>query len=265
MRENDVSLPEKKQRVLSLLREKKFLEAKALLEQMVSADRADADAWMYLSTIYAQTGPVGEFERCCRQAIRANPDIVNAHFNLGVALGMQGKMHDAIQSYRQAVALKPDHILALFNLGHALQLDFQLEEALSCYSRVLGIKPGPTDHVPPGFSATVLHYMANVLKAQGKMEEAIIHYRQALSLNPGMTGAHSDMLLALNYDPRDAESVFEEHVKWGKRHGYTGANAFQHRRSPATDRPLRVESGRLRLVGLDQLGRAQYQHRQLGL
>ena len=105
---------------------------------------------------------------------------------------------------------------------------------------MLGIKPAPTDHVPPGFSATVHHYMANVLKAQGKMKEAIIHYRQALSLNPGMTGAHSDMLLALNYDPPDAESVFDEHVKWGRRHGYTGANAFQHRRSQASDRPLRV-------------------------
>ena len=238
--EKEMSLPEKKQRAESLLRAKNFPEAKRLLEEIVRSDQADVDAWMYLSMIYAQTGPVGEFERCCRQAISANPNIANAHFNLAIALNAQGKIHDAIQSYRQVIKLKPNHILALFNLGHALQLIFQLDEALSCYSRVLGIKSTPTDHVPPNFNATVYHYMANVLKAQGKMKEAIVHYQQALSLNPGMTGAHSDMLLALNYDPPDADSVFEEHVQWGKRHGYAGASAFQHLQSREPDRPLQV-------------------------
>lgn len=238
--ENDMSLPEKKQRATSLLREKNFPEAKRLLEEIVRSDGMDADAWMYLSMIYAQTGPVGEFERCCRQAVSANPNIVNAHFNLGVALNAQNKVHDAIQSYRQAVKLKPDHVLALFNLGHSLQRVFLLDEALSCYKRVLTIKAIPTDHVPVNFSATVHHYLANVLKAQGRMEEAIVHYRQALSLNPGLTGAHSDMLLALNYDPPDPEIVFDEHLKWGKRHAYAGSIAYQHRQSRNPDRPLRV-------------------------
>ena len=240
MREKDVSLPEKKQRAVLLIKGRNFPEAKKLLEEMIKSDRSDVDAWTYLAMIYAQTGPVGEFERCCRQVVSATPNSANAHFNLGVSLGMQDKVYDAIQSYRQAVKLKPDHVLALFNLGHSLQRVFLLEEALSCYTRVLDIKSTPADHVPPNFNATVQHYLANVLKAQGKMKEALAHYRQALDLNPAMTGAHSDMLLALNYDPPDAESVFDEHVKWGKRHGYTGANPFQHRRTQGSDRPLRV-------------------------
>ncbi|HYA27640.1 MAG TPA: tetratricopeptide repeat protein [Acidobacteriota bacterium] len=239
MSHKDASLP-KKQRAESLLRERNFPEARRLLEEIVGSDRTDVDAWMYLSMIYAQTGPVGEFEKCCRQAVSANPHVPNAHFNLGVALSMQGKVSDAIQSYRQAVKLKPDHILALFNLGHTLQRVFQLDEALSCYSRVLGIKPTPIDHVPPNLNATVYHYMANVLKAQGKMKEAIVHYRRALDLNPNLTGAHSDMLLALNYDSPDAKSVFEEHVNWGRHHGYAGAHVFQHRHSREPDRPLRI-------------------------
>jgi len=238
--EKVVSLPEKKQRAVSLLRGKNFPEAKILLEEIVRSDRTDVDAWMYLSMIYAQTGPVGEFERCCRQAVSANPNVVNAHFNLGVALNAQSKVYDAIQSFRQAVTLKPDHILALFNLGTALQRVFLLDEALSCYLRVLDIKATPADHVPVDFSATVHHYLANVLKAQGRMEEAIVHYRQALSLNPGITGAHSDMLLALNYDPPNPEIVFDEHLKWGKRQAYAGPIVYQHRQSRAPDRPLRV-------------------------
>ena len=240
MSEEVVSLPEKKQRAISLLRGKNFPEAKRLLEEIVSSDRTDVNAWMYLSMIYAQTGPVDEFERCCRQAAAANPNVVNVHFNLGVALNAQNKVYDAIQSYRQAVTLKPDHILALFNLGHSLQRVFLLDEALSCYLRVLDIKVTPADHVPANFSSTVHHYIANVLKAQGRMEEAIVHYRQALSLNPGLTGAYSDMLLALNYDPPNPEIVFDEHLKWGKCHAYTGPIVYQHRQSKAPERPLRV-------------------------
>ncbi|MDH5513061.1 MAG: hypothetical protein OEY27_07605, partial [Gammaproteobacteria bacterium] len=77
-------LPEKKQRVLSLIRGRNFPEAKRLLEEMISSDQMNVEAWIYLSMIYAQTGPVSEFERCCRNAIVANPGLPNTHFNLGV-------------------------------------------------------------------------------------------------------------------------------------------------------------------------------------
>lgn len=235
-----MSLPDKMQRAVSLLRGKNLPEAKRLLEEIVSSDRTDVNAWIYLSMIYAQTGPVGEFERCCRGAIAANPSLPNAHFNLGVALGSQGKVNEAIQSYRRAVQLKPDHVLSLFNLGHSLQVTFCLEEAFSCYTRVLSLKLTPADPVPANFHATVHHYMANVLKAQGKMREANDHFRQALTLNPAMPGEHSDMLLALNYDPPDPDVVFAEHVEWGKRHAYTGPTAYQHRQSRDPERTLRI-------------------------
>ncbi len=233
-------LPEKKQRAISLLKEKNIPEAKRLLEEIIESDRMDADAWTYLSMIYAQTGPVGEFERCCRQAVAANPGLPNAHFNLGVALGAQNKIYDAIQSYRQAIALRPDHIVALFNLAHSLQRVFLLDEALSRYKQVLSLQPTPADPVPPNFNATVYHYMANVLKAQGRMQDAIVHYREALELNPGMVGAHSDMLVAMNYEPPDAKSVYDAHVEWGRRHGYKGPSIYQHRCSRAPDQPLRI-------------------------
>lgn len=240
MNKTDAPFPQKKQQALALLRARNFTEAAPLLEDIVRRDPSDVDSWTYLSVIYSQAGHVGEFERCCRGAIAANPGLPNAHFNLGVALSSQGKVHEATQSYQQAVKLKPDHVLALFNLGHALQLTFNLEESRSCYSRVLAIKPTPADPVPANFNATVHHYLANVLKAQGKMKEANVYYRQVLSLDPDNAGARSDMLLALNYDPPDAELVFEEHMNWGRLHGYAGPAVYQYRQSRDPDRPLRI-------------------------
>jgi protein O-GlcNAc transferase len=48
------------------------------------------------------------------------------------------------------------------------------------------------------------------------------------------------MLLALNYDPPDADSVFNEHVNWGNRHGNGGGISFAQRNLREIDRPLRV-------------------------
>ncbi|MDH5512213.1 MAG: hypothetical protein OEY27_03280, partial [Gammaproteobacteria bacterium] len=126
------------------------------------------------------------------------------------------------------------------NLGHLLQSSFCLEEAFICYSRVLGLKPTPADSIPENFHATVNHYIANVLKAQGKMREANKHYRQALALNPAMPGVHSDMLLALNYDPPDPNEVFSEHMEWSRRHAYTGPAAYQHKQSRDPERTMRI-------------------------
>jgi tetratricopeptide (TPR) repeat protein len=63
------------------------------------------------------------FER----ANRGTPDpaardrFVRALNNLGVALGSQGKLDDAIQQFKRALALDPDFAQARHNLTTALQ------------------------------------------------------------------------------------------------------------------------------------------------
>jgi predicted O-linked N-acetylglucosamine transferase (SPINDLY family) len=240
MSKKNVLTHAKKQHVLSLLMRNNFHEARILLEEIVKCDRTDIDSWLNLAIVYSRTGAIGEVERCCRQAISIRPDIVDTHFNLGVALYMQGKVDDAIRSYRDALKLKPNHILALFNLGKALLTVSLLDEALSCCVRVLRMKPTPADNVPGDFISTVHHAMASVLKAQGRIKEAIVYYQQTLSLNPGLAKANSDLLLALNYESTDAAAVFNEHVRWGKRHGHVSLQDYVHNNSKVIDRPLRV-------------------------
>lgn len=240
MNKKDTLFLQTKQQALALLRARNFAGAVPLLEDVVRKDPFDADSWTYLSVIYSQAGQAGDFERCCRGAITANPELPNAHFNLGVALGSQGRTQEAIQCFRRTIQLKPDHVLALYNLGHWLQQGFVLDEARSCYERVLASKPTATDQVPANFDATVSHSLANVLKAQGRMADANGYYRQALSLDPDMVGGHSDMLLALNYDPPEPGHVFEEHLRWDLRHGYKGPIAYSYRQSRDPKRPLRI-------------------------
>lgn len=240
MYKNNMLTHAKKQRALQSLQSGRFLEAKALLEEIVRIDRTDIDSWMNLAIVNSQTGSVGEVERCCRQAIALRPGIVEAHFNLGAALYIQGKTTEAAQCYRQTLKLKPDHILALFNLGKALHVDVQLEEALDCFERALRAKPKPSDNLPGDFRSTVHHAIASVLKALGRMEEAVEQYHEALRLNPRLTKAHSDLLLALNYHATDPAVIFNEHVRWGKNNNPGNIPAEPYGNTPDPDRPLRI-------------------------
>ncbi|MGO9245544.1 MAG: tetratricopeptide repeat protein, partial [Verrucomicrobiia bacterium] len=56
---------------------------------------------------------IGQYE----QALRIEPDYVDAHYNLGIALSHIGKIQEAIGQYEQALRIKPDHAKAHNNLG----------------------------------------------------------------------------------------------------------------------------------------------------
>jgi len=55
-----------------------------------------------------------------RAALRANPNFVEAHNNLGIALGSQGKIDDAIAEFQLALKLRPEFSDAQKNLTMAL-------------------------------------------------------------------------------------------------------------------------------------------------
>ena len=53
----------------------------------------------------------------CKQAIRIDPDDVDAHYNLGYAYGNLGMYKEAIEVYKQAIRIKPDDVGAHYYLG----------------------------------------------------------------------------------------------------------------------------------------------------
>ncbi len=57
-----------------------------------------------------QSGDTAFAIHCYRQAIAMNPDLVQAHYGLGLALQAQGDMENARLSYRKAADLDPDYL-----------------------------------------------------------------------------------------------------------------------------------------------------------
>ncbi len=82
-----------------------------------------------------------EAESLWRSILQTDPRNPVAHYNLGIALGNQGKWAEAIAAYQQALKLDPQFKTAYLNLGHALTMLKQLSEAGAAYEQVLKLDP----------------------------------------------------------------------------------------------------------------------------
>lgn len=72
------------------------------------------------------------------------PNVAEAHYNRGNALGALGRLAEAIAAYDTALALRPDLVGALNNRGWLLAQLNRYSEALDSYDRALAIVPDYT-------------------------------------------------------------------------------------------------------------------------
>jgi tetratricopeptide (TPR) repeat protein len=123
-----------------------------------------------------------------------------AHHNLGVALGHQGKLDEAIGAYRTAIAIQPGLIESYCNLAVALRDQGRLDEAVDCCRQAIAIGPR---------SAEAYSNLGMALWEQGKAEEATSAYRHAIAINPDYAEAIYNLGMALLKQGKTAEAIAE--------------------------------------------------------
>jgi protein O-GlcNAc transferase len=118
------------------------------------------------------------------RAVALKPELAEAHNDLGVVLGAQGRFTEAVASFERAIVLNPNYAEAYNNLGSALGSLGRFVEATACFERSLAINPS--------FAMAQL-YLGNALRAQGKLDQAVTHYERAVAIDPKFAIAHYNL------------------------------------------------------------------------
>jgi tetratricopeptide (TPR) repeat protein len=103
-----------------------------------------------------------------RRALELDPNLGDAHLNLGHLLHERGDLAAAELHYRRALELLPEDPTAAFNLGVVLQDSRRFDEAVRAYEAALEIDPSFAD----------AHYnLAGLYERTGEPEAAFRHLR----------------------------------------------------------------------------------------
>lgn len=152
-------------------------EDDSLIVQVAGGEKRSftAQAELILGQAAEQKGRVNDAIQYYREALQRDPDIVEAHNNLGNLLDSLGKPDEALAEYRAAVKLRPTTPLVHENLGTQLAEMGRFDEAMSEYMEAARLAPA---------DARPVYLMGKAQLRRGQTGAAVAAFENALHLNP---------------------------------------------------------------------------------
>jgi tetratricopeptide (TPR) repeat protein len=200
--------------ILSLMNQARFSDALVLLDNLLSSNPNDADAFNKRGFILQQFGrhdeAIGNF---CR-ALMLQPAFPEAFNNRGNSLKETDRHLDAIDDYDQAIRLRPDYGLPYSNKSLCLLHLKRFDEALQACDKALDIAPNFAD---------ALNNKGFLLQKVGRFEEAIEWFERALSINGRHSGALNNLAYSLQQIGELSESAKRYEELLSIRPGYPEA------------------------------------------
>jgi tetratricopeptide (TPR) repeat protein len=155
---------------------KEHKQALSLLNQVVSADAQDFQAWVSLGTIYFIEGKPGDAEKSFRGALSAKTDLTMAMIGLGKAQMAQKNFEGAIETLTKAVEADPKSAEANYLLGESY---LQIKKG----SKAVGYLNEAIRLDPVGMAEAHLR-LATLYRAAGLKDRAVAEYEQFLAKKP---------------------------------------------------------------------------------
>ena len=165
-------------------------------------DKAAAESRFQVGLSLLQQGKLAQAVEALQQAIKMDPDLVDAHYTLGQAYSRLGveKFPAAVDQFVEALRLKPDLVNARVALSSILLQEGDSYAAVSELQGAIRYAPRNAD----------LHMLLGKARyASRQYAEAIATFRRALELNPQLSAAHYGIGLALLKQQRAAEAASE--------------------------------------------------------
>jgi tetratricopeptide (TPR) repeat protein len=111
----------------------------------------------------------------CREALRINPESIEAINFSGIALRRSGRVDEAIEKYLAILEKKPGHAPTLYNLGIAYSKKGALDKAEESYRRAIEARPRFSE---------ALSNLGELYLRLDRASEAEVQLRNAVAANP---------------------------------------------------------------------------------
>ncbi|MGA8301849.1 MAG: tetratricopeptide repeat protein [Terriglobales bacterium] len=212
--QNPDDLQLKKNYIELLIQTKQFPEARKLDDEILKANSHDEDALIYQSQMQITDGDVNDAAQKLETVIKNNPKNAEGHYVLGVAYDKLGYLERAESEWREAMRLQPNMLDAVRALASAAMRQNDPATLEEASSQLIVLQPGS----PDGYSLRALaninrkHYneseqdihqaiaiapqsaygyvqLGNLRLAQKQFPEAAKSYQDALNRNPDSTDA----------------------------------------------------------------------------
>ncbi len=172
------------QRLGTALRRAKFYpESARVLEQATALAPARALTWHELGLAYRSLGRPADAVTALRRALQQDPEMPEAHNNLGI-------LEQSEASFREAIRIKPDYVDAHANLASWLASAGRLGESKESFERALRLRAK---------DAPVRFQYAMLLGRMGRYDDAQRELETCVQTNPSLAEAQEllgDLLLA---------------------------------------------------------------------
>jgi cytochrome c-type biogenesis protein CcmH/NrfG len=190
---------------LELFGQQKPAEAARALRQAVDANPLMVDAWSYLGFSYQR---LQEHERALaafREATRLSGGLPEVALATAATLAELGRVDEARLVLQHQIARSPEDFRLRYQEVRLLLFSGRLEEAAAAAESTLQLAPEEAD---------AQYQMGSVRMAQRSLPEAERHLRRALELDAAHPAALSDLavLLAATGRPDEAAALLERLV-----------------------------------------------------
>lgn len=158
--------------------------AVALLREIIRSNPNMADAHVQLGAALAGIAEDDKYDEAIaeeQRAIKLDPKSSSAHRILGMIYANQKKYDQSIPLLKTACELKPTGFAAHRDLGTAYLSSGKLDDAISAFSKAAEIKPENVE---------VHTKLAVILCKQKKYPEAIVEANKAVKLGPKQAETH---------------------------------------------------------------------------
>jgi len=123
------------------MKEKKYLEAKNLLEKILIIDPNIFEANHNLAILNLQIGDIDNSILYFEKSKKLNPKFPQLYFNLALAYDKKGEVDQAINNFKKVAELDSNNSLSLYNIGHLYVKKMDIDNAENYLQKSLELNP----------------------------------------------------------------------------------------------------------------------------